>query len=671
MKKITVIFPLFIAIFFLFYVKQRERSFLVSARSDIASQAEAISNSLWLFDEESCQLNLNFFINLSDYSEVTVVDYVGALFSSASSKELGKLNLILKKVGLIRSIKLEIPIFYNSKEIGKIRALKYNKLIYNYFYLSILFILGYILLLTLSKLKSTNLKLEELVVEKSRLLRSSDEELHIILNSIGDGVLAVDNSSHIIQINPSAKKILLLENIECVGHLAKDILPINLFNQDGTTLDFSINSINDVTMLTGDIIDGDKKKLLDIVASPILDESNKQLGVVFIFSDITEKDKLDRKMQHSQKMESIGVLAGGIAHDFNNMLAGIIGAADLLQDELKDDQKKLMDIIVNSAEGAAKLTNKLLSFSRKGNVKTSVIDVHNSINSTISILSHTIDPKIKIKTHFKADFSFILGDNNQLQNVFLNLAINSSHAIDGDGHISFATENIFLSKNDCENYPEFNLKSGDFLQISISDDGCGIPDDVIKKIFEPFFTTKKLGKGTGLGLAACYGAVQEHGGAIVVSSVVGEGTTFSIYLPLSDKIDNKFNSSKPIINRGVGSILVVDDEDMVRTTAKLMLQKIGYNVFVAVDGEDAITVYSDNKDKIDMVLLDIRMPIMNGRECFKELRKKDPKLKIVFASGFSRDTDDASIDNYDVNAFLRKPYTIEELSSICSEVLKS
>ncbi len=274
--------------------------------------------------------------------------------------------------------------------------------------------------------------------------------------------------------------------------------------------------------------------IVDFTANPVFNEDNVVTEIIVEALDITETRKIEDRLRHIEKMESVGILAGGIAHDFNNMLGGIIGCAELMQKHLKSnpDANNLNNMIIESSEKAAELIQNLLVFSRKQQIVSAVINVHKVISDSIMLLTHTIDKRTTINSNLFAKSPYIIGDQSQIQNVILNLGINASHAMPDGGILTITTSSIFLDQSFCSSSP-FTLSPGYYLQIDVSDNGCGIDTDNIKHIFDPFFTTKEQGKGTGLGLSAVYGAISQHLGAISVYSKLGNGTVFHIYLPLS------------------------------------------------------------------------------------------------------------------------------------------
>ncbi len=400
-------------------------------------------------------------------------------------------------------------------------------------------------------------------------------------------------------------------------------------------------------------------------------------GVVIDITKSKEMEKEKRRLQeqlvHRSKLDAIGQLAGGIAHDFNNMLTGIMGAAHYLRApkrNLSDKELQMVDIILQSAVRAADLTSKLLAFGRKGKISSAPEDIHRIIDTTVDILEKTINRKIRIMTVKKAECHTVTGDNTSLHNVFLNLGINAHHAMPGGGILSFETENCFLDEDYCRR-STFDITPGMYVKISVMDTGSGIPEGMINRIFEPFFTTKEQGEGTGLGLSVVYGTILEHHGVIEVESEVDAGTLFSIYLPCCDKEPGEKSSDESEVEEGSGTILFVDDEEIVRKSGRIMIEELGYNVIVAGSGEAALDIYSDNIGRIDLVITDMIMPDIGGKEVFYRLKEIDRHCKVVIATGFSKEEDIAILKEDGLDGFIFKPFTIADLSRAISSVLKS
>ncbi|WP_163337491.1 response regulator [Desulfopila sp. IMCC35008] len=383
-----------------------------------------------------------------------------------------------------------------------------------------------------------------------------------------------------------------------------------------------------------------------------------------------EKSELLSQLNQAQKMDAIGQLAGGIAHDFNNMLGGILGASELLSFHLPDEPKarQLQQIIVQSANRAANLTSKLLTFSRSSNKASSAVDLHEIIAESATILENTIDRRITVEVDFGAENSRVVGDHAQLQSVILNLGINGSHAMPNGGNLSISTRNTELDEMFCE-LSTFDLNPGPYIEIEVRDTGTGIPKENLTKIFEPFFTTKDPDKGTGLGLAAAYGSIKQHDGAISVYSESGSATTFNILLPLTDT-EHQVSPKGKTLQKGEGTILVVDDEEVMRITAKAILEDLGYEVVLAENGERALNIYQQDPERFSLVLLDMIMPVMNGKDCFIALKTVNPAVRVILSSGFTREQDLKEMKERGLNSFIRKPYRSILLSEAVYEALQ-
>ena len=378
------------------------------------------------------------------------------------------------------------------------------------------------------------------------------------------------------------------------------------------------------------------------------------------------------RLRQSEKMDSIGQLAGGIAHDFNNMLAGILGAAELLHRRLPEGDTKntqMVNLIKTTAERAAELTSQLLSFSRRNKLVFNSFDLREIIQDTISLLERSLNKQVEIQTIHPDTEIPVLCERSQLQSALLNLGINAGDAMGGKGLLTIKTQIVEFDQNYCT-ASQFDINPGLHAEISVGDTGNGISPEISKHIFEPFFTTKEQGKGTGLGLAAVYGTICNHHGAITVYSEIGEGTIFHIYLPLVSEVTAKPIDSVHVPKLGSGCILVVDDEEIIRTTTEMTLNDMGYEVLTAVDGEDAVAIFHTKHQQIDLIILDMIMPKMGGVDTFKALRKIDPKAKIIIASGFSKDNSIIDLKDEGLVDFIGKPYHRRDLELIIAGSLQ-
>jgi PAS domain S-box-containing protein len=384
-----------------------------------------------------------------------------------------------------------------------------------------------------------------------------------------------------------------------------------------------------------------------------------------------ERRKLEEQLFQAQKMESVGRLAGGVAHDFNNILTSIMGYAELLKLKFTDTsarERQAAEIIIKSAERASDLTRQLLAFARGGKYSPVALIVNDLITQTINVSEKIFEKNIEVKYDLGKKIKPIEADKNQLDQVLTNIIINAKDAMPNGGELIFKTANVYLDEEYTGKFQE--LKPGDYVKISITDTGIGMPRSIKDRIFEPFFTTKGAGCGTGLGLATVYGIIKNHNGHITCTSEPGKGTTFTLYLPATEKeVIIEENESKII--KGTETILLVDDEEYVREVAKRQLEQLGYKAVTASDGIEAIDIYKKKKKKIDLILLDMVMPNLAGKETFRELKNINPDIKVVLISGFSQNGKAAEILNEGAMTFIQKPFKLYELSKILAGVLKN
>jgi PAS domain S-box-containing protein len=386
----------------------------------------------------------------------------------------------------------------------------------------------------------------------------------------------------------------------------------------------------------------------------------------------SEKANLEEQLRQSQKMEAVGTLAGGIAHDFNNLLTGILGYADMLgAGGLSPEQsKKAADVIEKAARRAADLTQQLLGFARKGKYQNIPVDLHATIHEATSLLGRTLDKSIALQQNLRARDPFVLGDPVQVQQVILNLAVNARDAMVQGGTLTFSTERVSLNTA-----PENLSPTGqprEYIKLTVSDTGCGIPPQVQQRIFEPFFTTKEQGKGTGMGLSMVYGIVKNHGGSICVASEVDKGTRFEILLPATKRPDLVAEDDRVRTRTGQpATILVVDDEELVRQVAQTMLENLGYGVRTARDGQEAVALYRESYGQIDLVVLDMIMPRMGGRETFLLLKEINPEVRAILSTGCSMDETTQRILDEGMLGFAQKPYVLDELADTVTAALQA
>jgi PAS domain S-box-containing protein len=386
-----------------------------------------------------------------------------------------------------------------------------------------------------------------------------------------------------------------------------------------------------------------------------------------ICEDITEKKRLEQKFQQAQKFEAIGTLAGGLAHDFNNLLMGIQGRASLISVDLEPSHphREHLDAIEEYIRSAAGITKQLLGFAREGKYDVRPIDLNELLVSSAAMFGRT-QKELRIRTKLQSPAPVVEADWRQIEQVLLNLFVNAWQAMPEGGELYLETRAVFLDDDFCEPY---EAAPGRYAKIVVTDTGTGMDHSVRQRIFDPFFTTKGKGRGTGLGLASAYGIVKSHGGVITVTSEVGQGATFDIYLPLSDRSASLGESAEPGMVRGVGTLLLVDDEKMVLQVGKAMLERLGYRVLVASGGQEAADVVAKMPEEIDLVILDMIMPGIEGGRTFDLIREIRPGMPVILSSGYSQEGQANDILKRGCNGFIQKPFTLAELSKKIRVVL--
>ena len=406
----------------------------------------------------------------------------------------------------------------------------------------------------------------------------------------------------------------------------------------------------------------------------IRDDQGEPHRLCGISEDITERKLLEEELVHTQKMRAIGELAGGIAHDFNNLLTPILGYSNLLREGRLSAERlpKVAEVIEKASLRAMDLTKRLLGFARRGKHQNISIDIHKTLHEILTLMSRTFDKNIGIEHEFYAPNPYVLGDPHQLHQVILNLVINARDALESVEKPQLSLRTEYKEVTGFSDFKTPGLEPGGYLVVSVSDNGAGIDEEIQPRIFEPFFTTKDRGHGSGMGLAMVYGIVKNHNGSVVVESTVGKGTSFHVYLPITEIIPEELaDSVDSSIVSGSGTVLLVDDEDTVLEVARDMLAKLGYTVITASNGKEAVQYYQSNWQEIDLVVLDMLMPEMGGRDAFLALQKINPEVSAILSTGYDLNLAAQEILEQGVMGFIQKPYTLEQFSSVLADVLKA
>jgi two-component system cell cycle sensor histidine kinase/response regulator CckA len=511
---------------------------------------------------------------------------------------------------------------------------------------------------------------------KSRLadeaLRESELKYRTILESVEEGCFEIDLEGNLTFFNDPLSKML--------GYTPEEMLGKNTREFTSPATMRKMDQIYDQILKTGEPIRGTGYDAvgkdgggiaLELAASLIRDPQGDPVGFRGVLRDVSErkdaeaqKRALELQVQQAQKMESIGTLAGGIAHDFNNILMGIQGNASLML--LKTDSshafyEKLKNIEAY-VENGTELTKQLLGFARRGKYHSIASDINSIIDKSASMFGRT-KKEIRIHKDLMPDIYTVEVDRGQIEQALLNLYVNAWQAMPEGGDLYLKTENVILDA-DFENIQPYKVETGKYVKITVSDTGSGFDDETKKRIFEPFFTTKEMGRGTGLGLASVYGIIKGHGGYINVHSRKDQGATFAVYLPASAK-EVRHEKAEPVVEtvaKGTGTILLIDDEEMIIKVGEELLQELGYSVIAARSGEEAVKLYNKNRDKIDLVVMDMIMPGMGGGETFDRLKAVNPDVKVLLSSGYSINGQASKILERGCDGFIQKPFNLNQLS---------
>ena len=498
-------------------------------------------------------------------------------------------------------------------------------------------------------------------------LRESEEKYRRVLEGSPDPIVVYDMAGKVIYLNPAFTQVFGWTPEELLGKEI-DYVPDENWPETQMMID---------KVLAGESLSGiqsrrytKQRNIIDVRISvaTYVNHNGSPIGSVHTLRDITERKRLEARFHQGTKMEAIGTLAGGIAHDFNNLLMGIQGHASLMLLHLDPNHphferfKRIEDFV----KSGAGLTKQLLGFARGGKYEVKLTNLNELIQNSSEMFART-KKEIQIHRKFQKDIWPVEVDLGQLEQVLLNLYVNAWQAMPGGGDLYIQTSDIVLD----EKYSEpFRIKPGNYVKISVTDTGVGMDNAIQQRIFDPFFTTKDIGRGTGLGLASAYGIIKNHGGIINVYSKRGEGTTFNIYLPASENgVPIKDKKLPDEILKGTETVLLVDDEDGILDIGEEMLKEIGYEVWIARGGKEAIEIYSNHKGKIDVVILDMIMPDMNGGKAYDRMKEINPNVKVLLSSGYSINGKAAAILKRGCDGFIQKPFTMQKLSKKIRNIL--
>ena len=580
------------------------------------------------------------------------------LLTEENLKQLISDNVIEDKAKRAKSW-LGVPLYAKSEIIGVLALKHYNdENIYSERDKN--------LLMTIANQASYAIERKLYEIDRNKI----EQRFRLIWDKCSEGFRLVDENGITIMVNDAYCKIFQKSRDELLGkHFAlvyspdarKDIR--KKFSERLFTGEIQSNCEKEITLWND-------KKIWVRVSNSILLSENDPLMVLSIFNEVTEEKKLQLNLIQSQKMESTGRLAGGIAHDFNNLLTVIIGSSEMIGQNAKENEKiyKCAARIRIAAQRGSDLAKQLLSFARLDKYSVKPLSINQVISDTLKLIYQTFEKTIEIKTNLRGNLPLIDGDYNHLQQVFMNLCINARDTMNKCGTLTIESTLVRVTDAVIEKPKEF--PAGDYVMVTVADTGHGMTEEVMQHIFEPFFTTKDNSRGTGLGLSIVYGIVRSHRGFIIVESQVNVGTKFKVHFPVSEsqRVTTEIKQEEELIG-GSETILLIDDDDMVLETGKELLRSIGYNIITASSVISATEFYKLKKEDIALVIIDLSMPKVNGVDLFNCLKRINPEIKALIASGSMDNETYDEIIKQGVNGIILKPYDLKKLSKAVRQIL--
>ena len=666
---------------------------LVKETAHIKNHATVISTSLWSYEPQAPKAYLTLAVKANRYEHATILDEQNQVFLHIEGPPYTRIETLLFTLGLLRAYQLTEPIIFNDTTIGYIDVKWACRSIYPFLYILfclLLLLTGIWLFLTLLDAKALleqrvlarTARLETEVHERKKAeekIRLQTQHLSMHVQHTPLAVVEWSPEFKIVEWNKAAEAIFGFSRDEALGKTPYELfLPEEEKEQLQNLWNKLTNQSGGIRQINNNLTKDKEIKTCEWFNTPLLNRNGDFVGVASLALDITDRLKaeqtnkmLQKQLLQSQKMEAIGNLAGGISHDFNNLLQGISGYTQLMLANCDSTDKNYSHLqgILQASERAADLIRQLLTLSRKVESTLAPLNLNEQVIKVRSILDHTLPKMIDIRMDLAPDLHTIKADPVQIEQIILNIAINAHQAMPDGGILSISTANSCLDAAFCAK--NIHATKGPNVMLKIVDNGPGMDQATKERIFEPFFTTKEVGQGTGLGLSTVYGIIQSHGACIECVSNPGKGTEFILYFPAvahqQEQLDLPVEETVALGKHE--TVLVVDDEDIVREIGAEILATHGYTTLTAESGEEAIRIYAANQNKIDIVIMDLNMPGMGGFNCIRELKVLDPKVCILVASGYIPTESIKQATELGADGFISKPFQMTKLLKKIQETL--
>jgi PAS domain S-box-containing protein len=662
------------------------------AHARVAVHADMVSNPLWNFNKEGASQYLFLAAELENYTSVIVMDTRGNVFQKMSGKPFQGLDRFFSAIGLIHRHPLAAPVRYNDGIIGTLQVERICKNIYFDAMLLVVFVMVFLIFLLYTRLVAEKKVLENRVAHRTKAL----SELNV---NMENEIRQHKAARQALEKSEERYRAYFEENIAGAyistpsGRLIdcnQQYLDIFGFRDKAEALNTSIKDIYDHREERRQFLDAlvEKKKVsayettfrktdgtrIHLIenAAAVFDENGRLDHIRGFLLDVTEKHQLEMQLLQTQKMESIGRLAGGVAHDFNNMLNVILGHVDLALDKidesgpLNNHLAQIRDAAIHSSD----ITRQLLAFARKQTISPRILDLNKTVEGMLKMLGRLIGEDIDLVWKPGGHVGAVKMDPSQIHQILANLCVNARDAIADVGHVTIETEMKTFYESDDSTLP--GAVPGKFVRLLVTDDGCGMDQHTLDNLFDPFFTTKEVGKGTGLGLSTVYGIVKQNSGFIHVNSRLNQGTTFDIFLPrYSETPGTNGAGSHESVPAGNGeTILVVEDESSILELLETMLEQLGYTVLAEPSPMAALDLAKARKGRVDLLITDVIMPEMNGRDLAEQISEMYPEIRLLFMSGYPADViAEQGVLDKGVQ-FIQKPFSMQDIARKVHETLR-